>query len=122
MNGQFQLLLSEHAVQKYFTTAATIELKKDFKNTKFVTTFKSKLNDTIVLGQFSAKLGCFSLGAMKAKRTSLCLTKIPGSGGGASGRAMALCPSRPGSNPGTNLGFFQFHTAVNRFSVGDGFS
>ena len=75
MNGQFQLLLSENAVQKYFTTAATIELKKR-KNTKIVTPFKSKLNDKNVLGQFSAKLGCFSLGAIKAKRTSLCLTKI----------------------------------------------
>ena len=28
------------------------------------------------------------------------------SGGGASGRAMAFCPSEPGSNPGTDLAFF----------------
>ena len=29
-----------------------------------------------------------------------------GSGGGASGRAMAFCPSRPGLNPGKDFGFF----------------
>ena len=29
-----------------------------------------------------------------------------GRGDGASGRAMALCPGRPGSNPGTDLDFF----------------
>ena len=29
-----------------------------------------------------------------------------GSGGGASGRAMAFCPSEPGSNPWTNFAFF----------------
>ena len=50
--------------------------EKREKNTKIVTPFKSKLNDKNVLGQFSAKLGCFSLGAIKAKRTNLCLTKI----------------------------------------------
>ena len=30
-----------------------------------------------------------------------------GSGGGAGGRAMAFCPSRPGSNPGTDLAFLE---------------
>ena len=39
-----------------------------------------------------------------------------GSGGGASGRAMALCPSEPGSNPGTDLAFFG--NAINLFSLG----
>ena len=28
-----------------------------------------------------------------------------GRGGGASGRAVAFCPSEPGSNPGTDLAF-----------------
>ena len=40
------------------------------------------------------------------------LSLILGSGGGASGRAMAFCPSGPGSNPGgapgSNLGFNNF--------------
>ena len=31
---------------------------------------------------------------------------IHGSGGGASGRATAFCPSRPGMNPGKDFGFF----------------
>ena len=39
--------------------------------------------------------------------SSLFNLKVPnGRGGSASGRAMAFCPSRPGSNPGTNFGFF----------------
>ena len=35
-----------------------------------------------------------------------------GSGGGTSGGAMAFCLGRPGSNPGTDLGFVQFRIAV----------
>ena len=34
-----------------------------------------------------------------------------GSGGGTSGRAMAFSLGRPGSNPGTDIGFFQFRIA-----------
>ena len=41
-----------------------------------------------------------------------------GSGGDTSGRAMAFCQWRPGSNPGTNLGFLKFRNAVNPFSQG----
>ena len=41
-----------------------------------------------------------------------------GSGGGASGRAMAYCPSKPGSNPGTDLAFFG--NAINLFLLGVG--
>ena len=40
-----------------------------------------------------------------------------GSGGGASGRAMAFCPSEPGLNPGTDLAFFGNATL---FSLGVG--
>ena len=43
-----------------------------------------------------------------------------GSGGGTSGRAMAFCLGRPGSNPGLDFGFFQFKIAVNLFSLGVG--
>ena len=39
-----------------------------------------------------------------------------GSGGGANGRAIAFCPSQPGSNPGTDLAFFR--NAINLFSLG----
>ena len=34
-------------------------------------------------------------------------------GGGTSGRAMAFCLGRSGSNPGTDLGFCRFRIAVN---------
>ena len=34
------------------------------------------------------------------------MLKQKGSGGGARGIAMAFCPSKPGSNPGTDLAFF----------------
>ena len=43
-----------------------------------------------------------------------------GSGGGTSGRAVAFCLGRPGSNPGTDLGSFQVRIAVNLFSLGVG--
>ena len=43
-----------------------------------------------------------------------------GSGGGTSGRAMAFSLGRPGSNPRSDFGFFQFRTAVNLFSLGVG--
>ena len=43
-----------------------------------------------------------------------------GSGGGTSSRAMAFCKNRPGSNPGTDIGFLQFRIAVNPFSLGFG--
>ena len=33
---------------------------------------------------------------------------------------MAICHGRPGYNPGTDLGFFQFVIAVNLFSLGVG--
>ena len=42
------------------------------------------------------------------------------SGGGTSGRAVAFCLGRPGSNPGTDFGFFQFRIAVNLISLGVG--
>ena len=42
---------------------------------------------------------------------------VVGSGGGTSGRVMAFCLGRLGSNPGTDLGFFQFRIAVNLFSL-----
>ena len=45
---------------------------------------------------------------------------VDGSGGGTSGRAMAFCLGRPGSNPGTDFTFFQFRIAVNLFSLGVG--
>ena len=41
-----------------------------------------------------------------------------GSGGGTSGRALAFCLDRLGSNPGTDFGFFQVRIAVNLFSLG----
>ena len=41
-------------------------------------------------------------------------------GGSTSGRAMAFCLGRPGLNPRTDLGFFQFRIAVNLFSLGVG--
>ena len=48
---------------------------------------------------------------------------LEGNGGGASGRAMAFCPSGPGSNPGgslgLNLGFF-ISDVVNLFFLGVG--
>ena len=34
------------------------------------------------------------------------LNRRVGSGGGTSGRAMAFCPSKPGSNPRMDLAFF----------------
>ena len=37
--------------------------------------------------------------------------------GGTSVRAIAFCLARLGSNPGTDLGFFQFRIAVNLFSL-----
>ena len=42
-----------------------------------------------------------------------------GSGGGTSGRVMAFCLGRPGSNPQTDIGFYQFRIAVNLISLGD---
>ena len=39
-----------------------------------------------------------------------------GSGGGASGRAMAFCPSEPGLNPEADLAFFG--NAINIFLLG----
>ena len=51
------------------------------------------------------KLGLFSVGIR--------LISYLGSGGGASGRAMAFCPSEPGLNPGTDLAFFG--NAINLF-------
>ena len=41
-----------------------------------------------------------------------------GSGGGASGRVMAFCLSKPGLNPGTDLAFFG--NAIKLFSLGVG--
>ena len=38
---------------------------------------------------------------------------LQGSGGGTSGRGMAFCLGRPGSNPRVDFGFFQFRIAVN---------
>ena len=43
-----------------------------------------------------------------------------GSGGGTSGRAMAFCLGRLGSNPGSQFGFLQSRIAVNLFSLGVG--
>ena len=43
-----------------------------------------------------------------------------GSGGGTSGRAMAFCLSRPGSNPMTDFKNFQFRIADNLFSLSVG--
>ena len=43
-----------------------------------------------------------------------------GSGGGTSGRAMTFCLDRPGSNPGTDLGFYSSENVVNLFSLGAG--
>ena len=43
---------------------------------------------------------------------------LPGNGGGASGRAMAFCPSEPVSNPRTELAFFG--NAINLFLLGVG--
>ena len=45
---------------------------------------------------------------------------IKGSGGGTSGRAIAFCLGRLGSNPGSDFGFFQFRIAVHLFSPGVG--
>ena len=42
---------------------------------------------------------------------------VVGSGGGTSGRVMAFCMGRRGSNTGTDLGFLQFRIAVNLFSL-----
>ena len=41
-----------------------------------------------------------------------------GSGVGTSGRVMAFCLGRRGSNLGTGFGFFQFKIAVNLFPLG----
>ena len=60
----------------------------------------------------------FEKGFFEAKGDELLQFKIPGSGCGASGRAMAFCPSKPGSNPGTDLAFFG--NAINLFSLGVG--
>ena len=49
------------------------------------------------------KLGVFvflSWGSIRGKET------VRGSGGGTSGRALAFCLGRPGSNPRTDFGFF----------------
>ena len=43
-----------------------------------------------------------------------------GSGGGTSCRAMAFCLGRPGLNPGSDFGFFQFGISVNLFLMGVG--
>ena len=49
------------------------------------------------------------------------LKRKKGSCGGASSRAVAFCPSRQGSIPGTDLlGFFRFRIAANLFSLGAG--
>ena len=42
-----------------------------------------------------------------------------GHGGSARGRAMAFCPSWPGSKPGTNFGLFSDYIAT-QFSLGVG--
>ena len=46
------------------------------------------------------------------------LCTLHGSGGGTSGRAMAFCLAKPGSNPRTDLGFFQFRISVNLLLLG----
>ena len=46
------------------------------------------------------------------------MLKQKGSGGGASDSAMAFYPSKPSSNPGTDLAFFG--NAINLFSLGVG--
>ena len=53
---------------------------------------------------------------------SFSVTKVlVGRGGGTSGRAVAFCPSRPGSIPETDLvSFFRFRIADNLFSLGAG--
>ena len=53
----------------------------------------------------------FGISRITVKRTR-------GSGGGASGRTIAFCLSKPGSNPGTDLAFFR--NAINLFSLGVG--
>ena len=56
---------------------------------------------------------------MKLPNTCKCLATV-GSGGGTSGRVMTFCLGRPGSNPGSDFGFFQFRNADNLFSLGVG--
>ena len=53
---------------------------------------------------------------------SISVTKVlVGRGGGASGRVVAFCPSRPGLIPEMDLlGFFRFRIADNLFSLGAG--
>ena len=48
-----------------------------------------------------------------------CEKRIKGRGSGG-GRATAFCPSRPGLNHSTNLGFFRFKIAVHLFSLSIG--
>ena len=43
--------------------------------------------------------------ALQTSKAIITQKKILGRGGGASGRAVAFCPSEPGSNPGTDLAF-----------------
>ena len=55
----------------------------------------------------------------------LCHVLLPkptrqGSDGGTSGRVMAFCLGRPGSNPRLVFGFFQFRFAVNLLLLGVG--
>ena len=44
--------------------------------------------------------------------------KERGSGGGASGRAMAFCPSNPGSNPRTDLAFSEMPSIYSKWVSG----
>ena len=53
--------------------------------------------------------------AFPCKRT---LIVILGSGGGTSGRAMAFCLGRLGSNPGSDFGFFSVKSCCQSFITG----
>ena len=46
------------------------------------------------------------------------LIGLRGSGGGTSGRAMAFCLGRPGSNPGSDFGFFSVQNCCQSILTG----
>ena len=54
---------------------------------------------------------------MPSKLRVLSTTRT-GSGGGTSGRAMAFCLGRPGSNPGSDFGFFSVQNCCQSILTG----
>ena len=95
------------------------KLHRDFRQI-FVSCWRIKLIDIETISTFQSK-PAFSSNVSLSTVAQLSI-KEKGSGGGASGRAMAFCPCRPGSGIPGGTWLFRFRIAVYQFSLGVGLS